>query len=56
MEHWWNDSDRKPNTWIKETCPSAILSATKPQELAWDRTSASVFRGQINHLGAMVQP
>jgi len=37
MEQWWNNSDRTPNTWIKETCPSAILSATtKPQELAWD--------------------
>jgi hypothetical protein len=31
-----NNSDRTPNTWIKKTCPSATLSATKPQELTWD--------------------
>jgi hypothetical protein len=23
MEHWWNNSDKTPNTWIKKTCPSA---------------------------------
>jgi hypothetical protein len=56
VEHWWNNSNRTPNTWIKKTCPSATLSATKPQELAWDQTLASVFRGPINHLGAMAQP
>jgi hypothetical protein len=56
MEYWWNNSDRIPNAWIKKTCPSATLSATKPQELALGRKPTSVFRGQINHLGAMAQP
>jgi len=57
MEHWWKNSDRTPNTWIKKkTCPSATLSATKPQELAWDRTHTSVFRGLSNHFGDTAQP
>jgi hypothetical protein len=44
MEHWWNDTDKGKQKYLKWNLPQCHLGTTNPIRLAWNWSRASVVR------------